>query len=562
MSKKSQNGAPAAAPRKPSQNEIARQLAPSFASTLAFDSDTNEWRTYQNAIWTKAKKVHIQQIIREAIHSRFTSDFSINFAQGVTQFLMGDLYVDKWDNEVCPDLIPFPNGTLNIRTREFTPSHDPMNRITWQLPYDFNKDATCPTIHKWLLEATNEDEELIELIRAFFLSVLLGRYDLQRYMEIVGPGGSGKGTLLRLLMSMIGEPNYYTTTMDQLEKNRFETAAIQGKRLVMITDASKFGGDGSIFKSLTGQDPLRVEVKNRQQGDTFIYHGMVVIAANSPIYFSDTSSAISRRRISVEFNHVVHISKRRNLSEDFEGEIPGLLNWVLAMDVNQMESMLRNTDHLVKSSQDAKMATLINTNPLIAWLSENVEFSPEARVQVGALGVSSESMFDLADSYLYPNFIRWCKQNGRKGHSSTNTFSTQLEEVITIILGVDGVERKRQIRVPGEKTRSGFIGLKIVEGTENSIVEYAFKNEGLGSEVTESVDGAIAELAEELCTAMEYHTGVQGVVVSYVAKLLATHPVKAARVICQNLMENESNWTTDWLGSLEEKAKGKKTETN
>jgi putative DNA primase/helicase len=556
MSKKSQNGKPAASPRKPSQNEIARQLAPSFASTLAFDSDTGEWRMYQDAVWTKAKKVHIQQIIREAIHSRFTSDFSINFAQGVTQFLMGDLYVDKWDNEVCPDLIPFPNGTLNIRTHEFTPSHDPMNRITWQLPYDFNKDATCPTIHKWLLEATKGDKELIELIRAFFLAVLLGRYDLQRYMEIVGPGGSGKGTLTRLLTSMIGEPNYYITTMKYLEENRFETAAIQGKRLVLINDASKYGGEGSIFKSLTGQDKLRKEVKNKQQDEAFTFTGMVVIAANAPIYFSDTSSAIARRRISARLDHVVHPSKRRNLSEDFEGEIPGLLNWVLGMDVSRMESLLRNTDHLVKSSQDAKMATLIETNPLIAWLSQNVEFSPEVRVQVGALGVSTENMFELADNYLYPNFIRWCKQNGRKGQISTNTFSTQLEEVITIILGVDGVERKRQMRVPGEKTRSGFIGLKIVEGTENSIVEYAFKNEGLGSEVTESVDGAIAELAEELCTAMEYHTGVQGVVVSHVAKLLATHPVKVARVICQDLMENESNWTTDWLGILEEKAKG------
>jgi putative DNA primase/helicase len=556
MSKKLQNGASAAAPRKSSQNEIARQLAPSFTSTLAFDSDTGEWRMYQDAVWAKAKKVHVQQVIREAIHSRFTSDFSINFAQGVTQFLMGDLCVDDWDNKVCPDLIPFPNGTLNIRTREFTPSHDPMNRITWQLPYDFQREATCPSIHTWLNEATKGDKELIELIRAFFLAVLLGRYDLQRYMEIVGPGGSGKGTLTRLLTSMIGESNYFITTMKYLEENRFETAAIQGKRLVLINDASKYGGEGSIFKSLTGQDKLRMEVKNKQQGEAFTFTGMVVIAANAPIYFSDTSSAISRRRISVEFNHVVPPSKRRNLSEDFEGEIPGLLNWVLGMDVSRMESLLRNTDSLVKSSQDAKMATLISTNALIAWLSENIEFAPEARVQVGALGASSENTFELADSYLYPNFIRWCKQNGRKGQSSTNTFSTQLEEAVTIILGVDGVERKRQIRVPGEKTRSGFIGLKIVEGTENSIVEYAFRNEGLGSEVTESVDGVVVELAKVLCTEMEYNTGVLGINVPYVAQLLATHPIKVARVICQDLMTNESNWTVDWLGILEAKAKG------
>ena len=57
------------------------------------------------------------------------------------------------------------------------------------------------------------------------------RGDLQRYMELIGYGGSGKGTILRLLTQLVGKNNIAVTDLKQLEKNRFETASFYGKKL-------------------------------------------------------------------------------------------------------------------------------------------------------------------------------------------------------------------------------------------------------------------------------------------------------------------------------------------
>jgi hypothetical protein len=41
--------------------------------------------------------------------------------------------------------------------------------------------------------------------RAYAKAVVTCRVDLQRYLETLGPGGTGKGTYTRLLMAMVGD---------------------------------------------------------------------------------------------------------------------------------------------------------------------------------------------------------------------------------------------------------------------------------------------------------------------------------------------------------------------
>jgi len=546
MSTKNPKSSPAGKPAKstkqarPGENDIMKSLAAQFSGTYAYDSSSNLWRRFKEGIWEPVKDLKIREAVRRAIDENFFTNFSFNFVSGVTKLLMGTMSYDSWDNEVSPNLIPFQNGTLNLSNRQFTDGHNPTNCFTWQLPFEYNPGAECPKIHKWLNEATRNDRQVIELIRAFFLAVMLGRYDLQRYLEIVGPGGSGKSTLLNLLVAMIGERNCYTTMMSQLESNRFETAAIQGKRLVMVTDASNFGGDGSVFKSITGGDPLRHEKKNQQQGDSFVFHGMVAIAANSPIRFSDTSSAIPRRRISIAFDNVTPIKHRRDLSVDFKDEIPGLLNWVLGMSISDMENILRNTDTMVKAAFDAKRQTLTETNAIIAWLSENVEFSPGARTRVGMLGTGADR-YATADQSLYPNFVQWCEQNGRKGQVNKNNFSRQLEEAVTVTLGVSGVEWKRNLRV-GESNGAGFIGLKIANGTEYSIVDFTFDTDG------EELDTKV--VAAEICDEMGKLTTVMGGV-DYIASILIDVK-KASLMRFYATLREQAEKGFDWVTSLEE----------
>ena len=101
-----------------------------------------------------------------------------------------------------------------------------------------------------------------------------------KLVVISGLSGSGKSTLIRLLIAFIGERNQVSTDLKNLEGNRFEAAALYGKRLALISDSSRYGGEVSVLKALTGGDPVRLEKKNQQQSGSFVFDGVVVVASN------------------------------------------------------------------------------------------------------------------------------------------------------------------------------------------------------------------------------------------------------------------------------------------
>ena len=462
---------------KYSEGEVSVALTEKLKGIFAYDTESSEWRVFKSGMWGKSKDINVREAVRRSIDEYFTKKYSLTFVKGVQGLLMGCVGKSKWDNAVNADLVPFINGVLNIRTKEFY-EHSPEYFLTWQLPYSYDPTATCEPVMKWLKNAVNNDEQAVELIRAFFNAVLTGRFHLQRFLEIDGHAGSGKGTLTRLLNDMIGDRNICVTTLKQLEENRFETAAMEGKRLVQINDAEKFGGEPSVLKAITGEDKVRKERKNRQQDESFTYRGMVLIVANEAVSFADNTGAIPRRRVSIRFDRVATLAERRDLSAEFKQYIPGVLNWALSMDGQAVDNLLLNSEKNVASAQIAKKDTLIQTNQLVAWLHHCIEWSPDNRTKVGLIRANGSDKFEYADNWLYPNYVRFCAETGRKGVLNSNKFSSQLEDVLKNMLGLGNGFCKQRGRMDAQVTGSYFIGLKIAsqEEPEFSIVDYAFRS--------------------------------------------------------------------------------------
>ncbi len=147
------------------------------------------------------------------------------------------------------------------------------------------------------------DTYVIEVLRAYLKAVVEGRVELQIFLECLGPGGTGKGTFQRLAMALVGYENVFVTELKRLENNRFETSNILGKRLIVITDSERYGGDVSVLKAITGQDPVRAEKKYDRRQCSIVAEGMVLIVANEPIQSSDYMSGFVRRRLTISFVH-------------------------------------------------------------------------------------------------------------------------------------------------------------------------------------------------------------------------------------------------------------------
>ena len=407
-------------------NEAAEILyREEFNSLLYYHALTCYWYEYQpSGIFSIRPDLAIQQSVYLAIN-RHCGDlgFSSSYVSGVAKCL---LLESVREPQTPSGLICFLNGALELESRKLL-EHSPKYFFTSQLPFDWQPKAPDPKlVIDWLLESVGGHHDQVELIRAYANAIILGRYNLQRFLEVVGPGGSGKSTLIRLFTAMVGNKSVYSTQLKELETNRFETANLFGKKLVVINDAEKWHSDISTLKNITGGDNVKFEEKNKQSDVNFVYSGMVVIAANQRTGSNDYSSAIQRRRITIEFNHVVAADKRRDLDSEFEPLLPSVVRWALDMPNSEVIAYIRSTPIRVKSLQSVSFETLIETNPVIGWLSECVKFDENAFTQIGVKekltkttgGRDEEKTtrheYKHWDKWLYPNYCRWCDHSGKQ----------------------------------------------------------------------------------------------------------------------------------------------------
>ncbi|MCK7579072.1 MAG: DUF5906 domain-containing protein [Chromatiales bacterium] len=88
------------------------------------------------------------------------------------------------------------------------------------------------------------------------------------------------------MSALIGISNTAISTLQNLETNRFETAKLHGKRLCMINESGRHGGELNMLKAITGGDHIPIERKNVQQTGSFVFEGLVLMATNEPMVSS------------------------------------------------------------------------------------------------------------------------------------------------------------------------------------------------------------------------------------------------------------------------------------
>lgn len=320
-----------------------------------------------------------------------------------------------------PDVLPFKNGLLHMPTREFM-AVTPATAVTWCVPYDYDPRATCPTIRAWLTQAVDGDAATVQLLRAWWAALLTGRADLQKFLHLPGPGGTGKGVFMRISEALVGERNATATDLRSLEQNQFEGAALYQKRLVTISDTDKYGGSVNKLKALTGQDAIRLERKHQQQDGTFVFAGQVLIASNEPLATTDLTSGLERRRITVTFGRQATTEEREHWRQAggeravLHRELPGLVNWVLCLTPEEVSASITAPP---ERTQKANLAALTAGNPVAGWLVECCKPERDTWTQIGVKDElrrpeDGRVSYKNDDTHLYPSYLAWSRRTGRE----------------------------------------------------------------------------------------------------------------------------------------------------
>jgi putative DNA primase/helicase len=395
------------------ESKLAGRLADGLHDQLCYDEIGGDWYSQNKGLWSVIPEKKALKIIMRALNAEMPEGYAMSKLNNIKSFLMIILLLDKW--EANRYFLPMANGVLNTQTMQLS-EYNHQCRFNWQLPYNFEADAAMNVTARWLWDTSGQDLESINVIRAFFKMALVGG-DVQKFLELIGSGGTGKSTLIRLLVALIGEKNHTATDLKNLETNNFEAAALYGKRLVIISDSSRYGGEVSVLKALTGGDPVRLEKKNKQQTGSFVFDGVVVVASNEAIQTADYTSGLIRRRMPVNFNRKVSDEDKAKwvavggVEAAMRKELPGLLNWVLAMTDDEVKRVIGGINGQMTQAQREH---LIDTNKLAAWMDDNIILKADAVSYVGCSMKKKADHDEISKARyekLYPNYELWCDEN-------------------------------------------------------------------------------------------------------------------------------------------------------
>ncbi|WP_009630211.1 phage/plasmid primase, P4 family [Synechocystis sp. PCC 7509] len=435
--------------KPPKPAKVARELAERYRHELAWNTSLKLWYRYSaktSGVWSEIPDESVHSVVIADLECRpdIAGSYNFTFVSHTVSLMKAYLQVHDWHE--TPGLIPLEDGVLELATKQLLP-HSPGYRLLWCLPYAWSGRAIgCQPIQNWMLEAMKGDFSLVKVFRAYLNAIATGRTDLQRYLECIGVGGSGKGTFTRLAMALVGAENTAVTTLGQLEKNRFETAGIFGKRLLLITDSERYGGEVSVLKAITGGDPVRYERKNVQQCKAFTPTCMVIVAANEPVQSGDYTSGLERRRLTLPFTHQVKPGGRRDLEKEFKPYLPGLLTWALEMPDEEVTGLLLDTSNLVRSLAASKAEFLIETNPMAEWLDACVVLERAAKTYVGVAqrdkSSSNDNIYLFTNKWLYASYCEYSAVTGSKA-VSVRRFSTLLHDLCVSQLKLTGITKSR-----------------------------------------------------------------------------------------------------------------------
>jgi putative DNA primase/helicase len=420
----------------PPADVVALEIAEEYRDKLLFNNQIGHWTFYgieNDGVWTQQTEIYIKSIVCKSLDAKGISGYgSDNYVVSIVKRMQTELIAHKWNEANAMDFIPFKNGVLELATGKLLP-HSPGYKFTWFLPREHNILATeYPTISKFLEEATNGNKELEHLLICYCNAVLKGRSDLQKFLHLIGQGGTGKGTFTWLVINLIGEMNVHSTTLPDWCGNNFESANAYGKRLVVFPDEDKFGGKVGKFKSLTGGDNIRCERK-RKDAYSYTYKGMVLMASNYPVFKNESSSGLDRRKVMVPLNHK---PKQRdiNLKNKIESELDAFTNHLLAIPDEEVTKTLLGTKEVAEVNL-LSWTEKTETDSIAWWLDGHVIFGSEYSYPIGS---------DKTDvNRLFGHYYTECKNAGKSPVSVTE-FSSRLLDLVNNTLGIAGVSKVKK----------------------------------------------------------------------------------------------------------------------
>lgn len=308
-------------------------------------------------------------------------------------------------------VIPVANGILRIDDGVLVAT-SPRLFVPYCLPFPYVPDAGAPIAWlRFLGSVWPGDLESIHCLQEWLGYLLTADTGQQRALMIVGPKRSGKGTIGRMIVRLLGAGNVASPTLASLGQP-FGLQVLIGKTAALISDA-RLGGRADIaaiaenLLRITGEDEISVDRKFQTAYTARLLTRLVVLANEVPV-FRDAASALPSRFVILRTRRSFFGEEDQQLEAKLAAEMPGILAWALAG-----LRRLRERGRFVQPKASADAVELMEdlASPISAFLRERCIAEPGASAPV---------------RLIYNAWREWCEEHGRDQPGTEQTFGRDI----------------------------------------------------------------------------------------------------------------------------------------
>lgn len=339
------------------------------------------------------------------------------------------------------NIISCKNGLLDITTRKL---HDATANFFTRtaLLLDYNEKAPEP--ERWLQfigEVVENDKQLMQVLQSMFGYLISNDTTQQRIFFPLGPPGSGKGTMLHVLVHLVGKRNTHSVTIEQLGGN-FGLENFVGISVGIISDMTCHDKDtlsvaANRLNMISGEDHIGVPRKFKSDLEDQILPARFIIAGNNMPDFGEHALAIARRLIIMPFDKSFAAKPDRKLKQKLTAELPGILNWAL----EGLAALTERGDFVIPDKcMKLKTEMLYLAQPERGFVKEKCVRGPDV---------------DIKKPTLYLAYCDYCKEMGIKP-KSLEQFAIHLYRLDKRIRGERGSAECGRVQ--------RFIGITLVDG--------------------------------------------------------------------------------------------------
>jgi putative DNA primase/helicase len=244
-----------------------------------------------------------------------------------------------------------------------------------------------------------DNAEAMVFLFEFLGYLLVPSSKMQRALMLLGPGDTGKSTLLTLTEHLLGPSNVSHHSLQSICDDRFTAADLYGRiaNICADLDAKSIGNSGK-FKMIVSGDPMSAEFKFK---DPFKYRpfARLLFSANEAPGTSDQSDAYYKRWLVLPMTRkLAREDQDPDLVESITSpeEMAGVLRYAVA---GLRQLFHRGRFDPPPSMEAAASKYRADTDTVVAFVEGRCALGSEGRIGVTA---------------LFEDYRDWCTKNNRR----------------------------------------------------------------------------------------------------------------------------------------------------